>query len=113
MYTYGYYKNKWISYVKDILDNCGYSDIWLSQSNVMSFDVFKARIKNRLQDQFKQDWHSQVSNCSKCLNYRIFKTDLVFENYLLNIPSKLRKTYTKFRCRNSKIPIETGSMCNI
>ena len=52
-------------------------------------------------------------NSPKCFNYRVFKTELLFENYLLNVPYKLRRVYTKFRCRNSKLPIETGTINNI
>ena len=49
----------------------------------------------------------------KCLNYRIFKTQFGIEPYVLSLPDKFRKTLSKFRCRNVKIPIELGAHQNV
>ena len=35
------------------------------------------------------------------------------EEYLINLPNKLKKAFTKFRCRNNMLPIEAGSHHNI
>ena len=37
----------------------------------------------------------------KCLNYRIYKTELKLENYLLCLPNHLAVALCKFRCLNS------------
>ena len=48
-----------------------FSDKWL-----------KLIVKNNLVDQFKQTWTSMIENSSKGDNYKLFKHDLKFENYL-------------------------------
>jgi hypothetical protein len=50
-------------------------------------DVFtdkwlKLVVKNNLVDQFKQTWTSMIENSSKGDNYKLFKHDLKFEDYL-------------------------------
>ena len=66
-----------------------------------------------LKDQFKQSWLSTINDSSKCLNYRIYKTEHV-RRYLITIPYKLKKKKKKkkkknnFRTCNHKLPIETG-----
>ena len=64
-------------------------------------------------DKSQQDWHAVMYNSNKCLNYRIFKDAATFENYLNDVPFKLRNAYVRFRCRNNKLPIEEGSHFNI
>jgi hypothetical protein len=43
------------------------SEVWL-----------KFNIKMRLHDQFQQTWRETLQNCSKTLNYRIFKEMFIF-----------------------------------
>ena len=65
------------------------------------------------QDQYKQLWSASVNESSKCVNYRIFKTEHKFENYLLNLPFKLRKSFINYRLCNNKLPTENGRWLNI
>ena len=44
----------------------------------------------------------------KCTIYRIIKTTFGFENYLNNSPDLLRRYFTKFSCRNNRLPIKAG-----
>ena len=69
----------------------------------------------RSKDQFSQNWASELFDSSKCLNYRMFKINFEYENYLgiLEYNISHRIVFTKFRCRNSKLPIETGSHNNV
>ena len=64
----------WIKYLKTLFDHTSNSDIW--------------SIKLRLQDQFKQDWYSLIEHSPKALNYRIFKENFEFENYLSILEDK-------------------------
>ena len=64
-------------------------------------------------DQFLQKWHSEINLSSKCLAYRVFKTQLCFESYLVNLSPSLRVNFTKFRCLNIRLPIEAGSYTQI
>ena len=70
-------------------------------------------MKQLLTDQFKQNWSFDVSNSSKCTNYRIFKTKFEFERYLIDLSPQNRKIFTKFRCHNHRLPVEAGVFINI
>ena len=50
-------------------------------------------------------WNTEVNFKSSCTNYRIFKTDLEFEEYLTILNQRDRIRFCRFRCNNSKIPI--------
>ena len=43
---------------------------------------FHMVIKQRLQDQYEQQWRGKINESSKCTLYRIFKTEFKFEKYL-------------------------------
>ena len=75
---------------------------------VKTIEVFKHSVKIRLKDQFIQKWHEIISQGGKCTVYRIIKTSFGFESYLNELPDLLRKYFTKFRCRNHRLPIEAG-----
>jgi hypothetical protein len=45
----------------------------------------KLVVKNNLVDQFKQTWTSMIENASKGDNYKLFKHDVKFEDYLQRI----------------------------
>jgi hypothetical protein len=47
------------------------------------------------------------------LNYRIYKDNLVFENYLNILNGKDILTLSKFRTTNHKLPVENGRWKNI
>lgn len=102
----------WISYVKKILNECGFPYIWESQ-NFRSTDWLKCTVKQRLFDQFVQIWHASMFNSPKALNYRIFKTNFEFEEYfsILNIKEAVR--LCRFRTTNNYLPIETGRWRNV
>lgn len=78
-----------------------------------SYNWLKSIVKEILQNQFVQDWRSIVDNSPKCINYRIFKTNLNLEKYLLILPTDLRITFTKLRTWYHRFPIETGRWYNI
>ena len=70
----------WIKHVKHIFDDTGYSYIW-SQQFFQNSDLHLALIRNRLHEQFTQEWHSLIQNSPKAINYRLFKDNFEFENY--------------------------------
>ena len=93
--------------------DCGFPGVWNAQHIPNSFECFKELIKRRLEDQFIQKWSEELFNSGKCTNYRIFKTNFILEKYLLLTAPNIRKSITRFRCRNSKLPIVLGSFCGI
>ena len=113
MFELNIYESKWILYIKDSLIDCGFPGVWNAQHIPNSFECFKEVIKRRLEDQFIQKWSEELLNSGKCTNYRIFKTNFILEKYLLLTAPNIRKSITRFRCRNSKLPIVLGSFCGI
>ena len=97
----------WIKHVKHIFDDTGYSYIW-SQQFFQNSDLLLALIRNRLHEQFTQEWHSLIQNSPKAINYRLFKDNFEFENYFNILEDKDIYTLCKFRTTNHKLPIETG-----
>ena len=67
----------------------------------------------RSQDQFSQEWSSDIFNCSKTICYRLYKTEFLFEQYISILPPYLMNYLCKFRCGSHRLPIETGRWENI
>lgn len=102
----------WLKYVRDILNSCGLSYVWINQS-FSSINWLKSIVKDTLINQFLQDWFRNVENSPKCLNYKIFKKGFGQDIYLTKLPNDLRVLFTKFRTCNHKLPIETRRWTNI
>ena len=102
---------KWTNYVKSVLDNTGFSYIWLQQSSHVNPKLHKC-IKQVLIDQFIQVWHSEKNNSNKGKNYAIYKETLELEKYFLSLPTSFRLHLSKFRMANHKFPVETGRYNN-
>ena len=98
---------KWMTYIKNIFDSTGYSNLWLNQSLITS-KTTHLQIKQRLKDQFNQEWVAKLDNSSKGKNYSIFKDNTSFEQYLTRLPAELRISMFHFRTGNHRLPIETG-----
>ena len=73
-------------------------------------------IKQRLLDQYNiffQKWRSDVDICDKCYNYRLFRTEFIFEKYLIDLPDALKYIVCKFRTVDHKLPTKTGRYTRI
>ena len=104
----------WIQNVESVLNNLGLGFVWITQGNGVSKSWLKNKVAQILNDNYIQAWQSNVFDSNKCINYRVFKTELYYENYINVLSPKLRIAFTKFRCRNvSKLPVEVGSYTNI
>lgn len=105
------FSSDWITHIKGILFNCGFNFVWNCQQ--VNSTWLKNCIKQRISDQQIQDWSSTLDNSSSCYNYKIFKSELCLEKYLIILPRSLSIPLTKFRLRNSKIPVVSGTFFNI
>ena len=94
-----------LSLLKKSLDELGLSYIFDCQGNCINPTWFQNTIKLRLQDAYKQEWNSQVYLRDSCNNYRIYKSDFVFEKYLVDLPWSLASSTLKYRTRNPPPPI--------
>ena len=57
----------------------------------------------RLLDQYK--WRNDVDIGVKCHNFRLFKTEFMFEKYLIDFSDALQYIVCKFRTVSHKLPI--------
>ncbi len=105
-------ESKWLSYLKSVFDECGFSEIWNVQQFVNT-NFLKNNVKQRLQDQFIQKWFSDISSTSRGEFYGNFKDTFILEPYLLRLTHALRIYICKLRTGNLKFPIETGRWRNI
>ena len=106
--------HSWLKSIKGILDSVGLSYVWNQQELLdNSSNWLSKTVREILELQFKQQWHSSIQESSKCLNYRMYKSEHKFENYLKNLPAKLMQNFINFRLCNNKLPIETGRWRNI
>lgn len=97
------FSSGWLCKVRDILNHCGFGYIWLNDMT-LNKKVLKRLIERHSIDTYKQTWYSEVFNNSCCFNYRILKSDLVFENYLTQLSYNDRVVLCRFRCGNVRLP---------
>ena len=100
-------KSSYIQNVKNILDTCGFSGIWLSQDTINP-RWFKAAISQRIKDQYLQDWSATLNTSSSTQNYRLFKDCPQSSNYLKLLSNYYCKIFIAFRTRNHRLPVERG-----
>ena len=107
------YNNEWIVFVKSVLDDVGYTHIWISQCEGITSVCVQKYFNTRLTDQYLQSWYLYIDNSSKASNYKLFKHTFAFETYI----TILEKTYwcplIRFRLSNHYLPIETGRWKNV
>ena len=106
------FKSTWLLCVKQILDECGNSNVFYMREN---FNILwlKRCIRRRILDRFLQCWKSEIFNSPKGLSYRIFKEEWNFEEYLDLLDRKDRINYCKFRTTNHHLLIEKGRWFSI
>lgn len=100
---------KWISSIKTILCNAGFSGIWDTHTFLNKVWLSKT-IKQKLSDMFLTEWYQSVE---LNVNYRIFKHKFELEYYLTNIPNNLLYYFTSIRTRNHRLPVEIGRWAKI
>ena len=85
----------WGYKLKKILDEGGFSDVWLNQGQI-HINSFAKSFKQRQIDIFWQNWHSKIVEKERFSTYRQFKTNHQQEDYLnlINI-SKFRRIFTR------------------
>ena len=63
----------WILFVKQIFNDCGFSDLWETE-HFNNIEYLKCIIKQRLEDQFLQNCNFVVQHSPKAIIYKTFKT---------------------------------------
>lgn len=99
------YDVPWIKMISNNLSLMGMRDIWESQGLNFTTEYVKQAVKLRLKDVFLQEWSNELQLHEYCDNYRLFKKDWQFENYLVDLNYYQRQAICKFRCRSNHIPV--------
>ena len=97
----------WASQVKMLLDMYGFSHIWLTQ-HVTNLENFHIIFKQRVIDEFIQNWHVHIDNSKSLILYKNLKEHFLPELYINVLPLKLRTVITKMRISAHQLRIETG-----
>ena len=63
----------------------------------MNPKVFPSIFKQRIIDNFIQEWFSSIENSTVLENYSLVKKQFEYENYLDILPCNLRFFYTRLR----------------
>ena len=120
------YSSPWLKSIEQTLNSCNMRNIWLNPKSCKP-NQLKKEITEKLTNIYKQDWLSQLAEKNSCITYRTFKNEFNIEKYLMLPDSADRINISKFRCRNSKIPVvilgyanrnipyenRTCSLCNL
>ena len=108
----GKLKSNWVDYVKHILCSNGYGNIW-EAPNEFNKKWLIASLKQKLKDQYIQNWSSLVDQSSNGTNYRIFKNSFQMNTYFSYLNNRDSRILTAFRTRNHHLPVETGRWSSI
>ena len=101
----GTYSSPWILCIKKILSNSGNPNFWTQQEFLQPKAFMKDWIELQLKTQFLQEWEHEINRNRKCIIYRIFKDEHRFEPYLRDVNFLDRRTLSKFRMGNHKLPV--------
>ena len=96
----------WLKKVKEILESCNMINIWQNPRSLKPNQLRKTLTK-QLTNKYKLTWLSEMEAMSSCVTYKTFKSELKLERYLMLPDCVDRINISKFRCRNSKIPVVT------
>ena len=111
MHEGDFFRSKWLLSVKNGLILSGNQHARDLQANV-PLGLAKL-VEMKLIENFKQERGDTVSHSSKCINNRIFKTELEFEQYFNLLPNDLATAVCHFRSLNHKLPIEYGRLWGV
>ena len=100
------FNSQWLLHIRSILNHCGLSYIYDEVSRLEPAEVILG-VKERLYDQYLQQWREDITHSRKMRTYQIFKLNYNLEPYLF-LPSHLRTAVARFRTSCHSLAIETG-----
>ena len=97
----------WASLVRDILLSLGFYEVWLQQG-VGNSSKFISLFKQRLNDNFIQNWNARIDNSTRALFYKSVAT-FQFQPYLdkINV-SKFSQALSRLRVSSHRLAVESG-----
>ena len=103
----GSYNFKWIRCINEILVAVGRPDLFRTEPDNSQNSV-KMDISRTLSDLYFQEWNEKANVSSKGKQYLLFKDNLNFEKYLINVSKFYYSKIIKYRTGNHRLPVETG-----
>ena len=100
-------KNSWITHVKQLLCQNGYSYVW-NQQDIYNDKLFIRCFKQRLIDNYYQSWNSDLEKSEVLQLYKNVKSEFCYEIYLDKLPFDLRTYICKIRLSAHNLHIQTG-----
>ena len=101
----GSYDSPWLMCIKRILCNSGNPNYWYQQDLLVPKAFMKNVVCSQLKSQCLQLWQAEVNRNRKCITYRIFKDQLVFEPYLKTLNFVDRRALSSFRSGSHRLPV--------
>ena len=99
----------WASDIKTILQTNGFGYVWEQQGPDESEQIFISKLRQRLRDQYLQNWSDSVSQTSDHRFFKLIKKSFSVEKYLGEIDAThLRKALTKIRLGSHNFLVERG-----
>ena len=100
-------KVNWASLLRDLLLSLGFYNVWLNQG-LGNYNEFMSVLKQRLKDNFVQNWSWRLDNSSRALFYRSIASFKI-QPYLeyINI-CKFSQSFSKLRMSSHRLQIEAG-----
>lgn len=109
-------KSVWLSFVKNVLYDLGFSHVWENQCTFNSFSLLGC-IKNKLKERYVSFWKKQMNSDEKMMKlrtYKLIKKQFGPEKYLEVVNDrKHRKALAAFRISAHKLNIERGRYINL
>lgn len=100
-------KANWVSLIRDLLSNLGFYYAWENQS-VGNEKVFLSLIRQRLTDNFIQNWNSRINDSSRALCYKNLSS-FSFKPYLEIVTiKKFRIALSRLRTSAHRLEVESG-----
>lgn len=100
-------KSNWALLVKNLLGSLGFNEAWLQQG-VGDINLFLKIVKQRLCDNFIQNWNAEINQSTRAIFYRniaVFK----FQDYLDVVKvKKFRNALSRLRVSSHRLEVETG-----
>ena len=103
-------KQSWASCMYTILNQLNMQELWELQGN-FSGTTYSQPFKSSLEKMYATQWKTYISRenvPNKLCTYAEFKQDFKIENYILSLPLKARRNFTKLRISAHRLAIETG-----
>lgn len=100
-------KTNWAYLVKDLLSRLGFYEVWLNQG-VGNIEIFLSLFKQRLTDNFVQNWLERLNNSSRAsfyVNIAVFQPKLYLDSVKV---IKFRTAISRLRVSSHRLEIEAG-----